>query len=133
MGWGSIIYLSALSSIDQELYEAAVIDGAGKWKQVIHITLPGIASTIIILFIMRMGQVLSVGYEKIILLQNSYNHDISQVISSYIYEVGLSGKYPRADAMPLSAAAGLFQSIVNIIFLVVSNTISRKFSESSLF
>ena len=133
VGWGSIIYLSALSSIDQELYEAAVIDGAGKWKQVIHITLPGIASTIIILFIMRMGSVLSVGYEKIILLQNSYNHDISQVISSYIYEVGLSGKYPRADAMPLSAAAGLFQSVVNIIFLVTANTISRKFSESSLF
>lgn len=133
VGWGSIIYLSALSSIDQQLYEAAVIDGAGKWKQTLHITLPGIASTIVILFIMRMGQVLGVGYEKIILLQNSYNHDVSQVISSYIYEVGLSGNYPRSDAMPLSAAAGLFQSVINIMFLVVTNAVSKKYSEYSLF
>lgn len=133
IGWGSIIYLAALTSIEQQLYEAATIDGAGKWKQTIHVTLPGIASTIIIMLIMRMGQILNVGYEKIILLQNSYNHNTSQVIASYIYEIGLSGKYARADAMPLSAAAGVFQSVINIIFLVVTNFISKKFSETSLF
>ncbi len=130
IGWGSIIYLSALSSIDQELYEAAVIDGAGKWKQIIHITLPGIASTIIILFIMRMGTVLSVGYEKVILLQTDYTKNVARVISSYVYEKSFGGGSAKYS---LSSAVGIFQSVVNILFLSIANTISKKFSESSLF
>lgn len=129
VGWGSIIYISALSSIDQELYEAAVIDGAGKWKQVIHITIPGIASTIVILFIMRMGQVLSVGYEKVILLQNSYTKAVSRVLSSYVYERGLG----EGNDISFSSAVGIFQSVVNILFLALTNQISKKVNETSLF
>ena len=129
IGWSSIIYISALSSIDQELYEAAVIDGAGKWKQVIHITLPGIASTIIILFIMRMGQVLSVGYEKVILLQNSYTKSVSRVLSSYVYERGLG----EGNDISFSSAVGIFTSLVNILFLTITNAISKKVSDSGLF
>ena len=131
IGWGSIIYISALSSIDQELYEAAVIDGAGKWKQLIHITIPGIASTIVILFIMRMGQVLSVGYEKIILLKNSFTEPISRVLAVYTYERGL-GK-AGMNNYSYASAVGLFTSIVNIIFLVITNKISEKVGETSLF
>ncbi len=129
IGWGSIIYISALSSIDQELYEAAVIDGAGKWKQVIHITIPGIASTIVILFIMRMGQVLSVGYEKVILLQNSYTKAVSRVLSSYVYERGLG----EGNDISFSSAVGIFQSFVNILFLTLTNQISKKINDTSLF
>ena len=131
IGWGSIIYISALSSIDQELYEAAVIDGAGKWKQLIHITIPGIASTIVILFIMRMGQVLSVGYEKIILLKNSFTEPISRVLAVYTYERGL-GK-AGMNNYSYASAVGLFTSIVNIIFLAITNKISKKVGETSLF
>lgn len=129
VGWSSIIYISALSSIDQELYEAAVIDGAGKWKQVVHITLPGITSTIVILLIMRMGQVLSVGYEKVILLQNSYTKSVSRVLSSYVYERGLG----EGNDISFSSAVGIFQSLVNILFLAITNTISKKVTDSGLF
>ena len=133
VGWSSIIYVSALSSIDQELYEAAVIDGAGKWKQTIHITLPGIASTIIILLIMRIGRLLSVGYEKILLLQTPQTANVARVISSYVYEVGLGATIPVPNALSLSSAVGIFSSLVNILMLFLANTVSRKFSESSLF
>ena len=133
VGWGSIIYISALSSIDQELYEAAVIDGAGKWRQVIHITLPGIASTIIILLIMRIGRLLSVGYEKVLLLQTPQTANVARVISSYVYEVGLGATIPVPNALSLSSAVGIFSSLVNILMLFLANTVSRKFSESSLF
>lgn len=133
VGWSSIIYVSALSSIDQELYEAAVIDGAGKWKQTIHITLPGIASTIIILLIMRIGCLLSVGYEKVLLLQTPQTANIARVISSYVYEVGLGATIPVPNALSLSSAVGIFSSLVNILMLFIANAVSRKFSESSLF
>lgn len=137
IGWGSIIYISALSSIDQELYEAAVIDGAGKWKQLIHITIPGIASTIIILFIMRMGQILSVGYEKIILLQKSETVEVSRVLSVYTYERGLGGlsgsTTSGSNQYSYASAVGVFTSLVNILFLAITNKISKKVSETSLF
>ena len=133
VGWSSIIYVSALSSIDQELYEAAVIDGAGKWKQTVHITLPGIASTIIILLIMRIGRMLSVGYEKVLLLQTPQTANIARVISSYVYEVGLGATIPVPNALSLSSAVGIFSSLVNILMLFLANTVSRKFSEASLF
>jgi len=133
LGWNSIIYVSALSSIDQELYEAAVIDGAGKWKQTIHITIPGIASTIIILLIMRIGRLLSVGYEKILLLQTDQTANVARVISSYVYEIGLGATIPVPNSLSLSSAVGIFSSLINILLLFVANTVSRKFSESSLF
>ena len=127
-GWSSIIYLAALSGIDSGLYEAAVIDGAGRWKQTIHVTLPGIASTIIILFIMRLGSIVSVGYEKIILLYTPQTYDVADVISSYTYRMGiLNSRYGY------SSAVGLFQSVINIIILVTANQISKRFSETSLF
>ena len=129
IGFGSIIYLAALSSIDQELYEAAVIDGAGRWKQTWHITLPGIAPTIIIMLIMRMGSLFSVGFEKIILLYNDLTMEVADVISSYVYRVGsqVSARYDY------STAVGLFNSVINFALLIITNAISRKVSETSLF
>lgn len=127
-GWGSIIYLAALSGIDEQLYEAARIDGAGRWKQLIHITLPGIVNTIIIMLIMRLGSILSVGYEKIILLYTAQTYKVADIISSYTYCMGiLNSKYGY------SAAVGLFQSVVNVIILFSANALSKKYTETSLF
>lgn len=127
VGWGSIIYLAALSGIDQELYEAAKMDGAGKWRQVIHVTLPGIVPTIIIMFILRMGSLLNVGYEKIILLYNPLIYETSDIISSYVYRVGLG-----QQSWSYSSAVGLLNSVVNFMIIVLANRISAKFSETSL-
>lgn len=120
-GWGSIIYLAALTGIDQSLYEAAEVDGAGKWRKVISITLPSILPTIIIMLIMRMGQMLSVGYEKILLLENSMTKDVSEVISTYNYRRGLINQ-----EWSYSAAVGLFNTGINLILVQTSNWISRK-------
>ncbi len=128
VGWGSIIYLAALAGVDAQLYEAASIDGAGKFKQLIHITLPSILPTIIILFIMRMGQMLTVGYEKILLLYNQGIYETADVISTYVYRMGIKNASYSA-----STAIGLFNSIINIILLVITNKISSAVSETSLF
>lgn len=127
IGWGSIIYLSALSGVDQQLYEAASIDGAGRWKKLLNITLPGIAPTIIIMLIMRMGQVLGTGYEKTILLYNEATYETADVISSYIYRSGILERN-----WSYSTAIGLFNSVVNLILLVITNMISKRVSETSL-
>ena len=127
VGWGSIIYLSALSGIDQSLYEACEIDGGGRLRQLWHITLPGILPTIVILLIMRMGQILSVGYEKIILLYNEFTYSTADVISTYVYREGLINAN-----FSYSTAVGLFNSVVNILVLCIANTISRKVTETSL-
>lgn len=127
VGWGSIIYLSALSGIDTEQYEAAVIDGAGRFAQLRHVTLPGIAPTIVIMLIMRIGQMMNVGYEKIILLYNGNTYDVADVISTFVYRKGLV----EAD-YSYSTAVGLFNSVVNLVLLVMANTISRRVSETSL-
>lgn len=128
IGFSSIIYLAALSGVDQELYEAAVIDGAGRLKQTWHITLPGIAPTIIIMLIMRMGSLFSVGFEKIILLYNPMTYETADVISSFTYRKGLlEANYGY------STAVGLFNSVINFSMLLIANFISRKFSETSLF
>lgn len=127
VGWNSIIYMAALAGIDQELYEAAMIDGAGRWKQTIHVTLPCIMPTIIILLILRMGMLLSVGYEKIILLYNPVTRKTADVISTYVYRVGLEDK-----SWSFSAAVGLFNSAINLIFLLVTNSLSKKFSDTAL-
>ena len=128
IGFNSIIYLAALSGIDQGLYEAAALDGANRWKQTLHVTLPGIASTIIILLILRMGSMFAVGYEKIILLYSTNTFETADVISSYVYRKGL-----QEFNYSYSTAVGLFNSLINTTLLVLSNKLSRKFSDTSLF
>ena len=130
IGWNSIIYLAALSGIDQEQYEAARIDGANRFKQMIHITLPGILPTIMILFILRMGSILNVGYEKILLLYTSNTYSVADVLSTYTYRKGLADSTPQYS---YSTAVGLFNTLVNIAFLLLTNAISRKTTESGLF
>jgi putative aldouronate transport system permease protein len=127
IGWESIIYIAALMSIDQEQYEAARMDGAGRWKQIVHITIPGIMPTIVILLILRIGNLLNVGYEKIILLYNPTTYDTADVISSFVYRKGL-----LEFGWSYGSAVGLFNSVINLILLIAANRISRKVSESSL-
>ena len=128
IGYGSIIYIAALSGVDQELYEAATIDGAGRWKQTIHITIPSISSTIIIMLILKMGTMLSVGSEKVLLLYSPAIYETSDIISTYVYRMGFEN-YNYG----FSTAVGLFNSVVNTIFLLTTNYIAGKYSETSLF
>ncbi len=128
LGYGSIIYISALSSIDQELYEAAKIDGAGRWKQTIHVTLPGIMSTIMIMLIMRMGQLMTVNYQKIILLYSPATYETADVISTFVYRKGL-----MENDYSYAAAVDLFNSVINTAILCTANWLSRKYAETSLF
>lgn len=127
VGWGSIVYLAALTGIDMELYEAARVDGAGRWKQTIHITIPSIAPTIIVMLIMRMGQIMSIGHEKIILLYNEGIYEKADVISTYVYRMGIVNRQ-----YSFSAAVGMFNSVVNFILVIAANQISKKVSETSL-
>ena len=127
IGWGSIIYLAAITGIDPELYDAATVDGAGKLRQAWHITLSGIAPTIITLSILQVGKLMSVGYEKILLLYNDLVMDRADVISTYVYRRGLlEANYS------FSAAVGMFNSIINFILVLSANAISRKVTETSL-
>lgn len=128
IGWNSIIYLAALSGIDQEQYEAARIDGANRFQQMLHITIPGILPTIMILFVLRMGSILNVGYEKVLLLYKENTYNVADVFSTYTYRVGLEQKQ-----YSLSTAVSLFNTVVNIVFLVFTNWLSRKTTESGLF
>lgn len=127
MGWSSIIYLAALSGVDQELHEAAMVDGASKLKRIIHIDLPAIIPTMVILLIMNTGSIMNIGYEKVFLMQNDLNVTASEVISTYVYKIGL-----KQQQYSYSAAIGLFNNIVNFFLLVVVNKISKKISGSSL-
>ncbi|MFD0676423.1 MULTISPECIES: ABC transporter permease [unclassified Paenibacillus] len=127
IGWESIIYIAALMGIDQEQYEAARMDGANRWKQILNITLPGIMPTIAIMFILRMGNLLNVGFEKIILLYNPVTYETADVISSFVYRKGL-----LEFAWSYSSAVGIFNSVINLILLITANYISRKVNESSL-
>ena len=128
IGWDSIIFLAALSGIDQEQYEAARVDGAGRIKQMIYITLPGLLPTISILLILKMGQVLSVGYEKILLLYQPVTYEVADVISTYTYRKGLI----EAD-YSYSTAINMFNSVINLIFLNLSNKLSKKAGQSGLY
>lgn len=128
LGYGSIVYIAALTSVDQELYEAAVIDGAGRWKQTIHITIPSIMPTIIILLILRMGSILDVGYEKVMLLYNPATYETADVISTFVYRKGFVD-YDYS----YSTAVGLFNSVINLCLLTLTNYISRRAGEISLF
>lgn len=127
VGWGSIVYLAALTGIDMELYEAARVDGAGRWKQTVHITIPSIMPTIIIMLIMRMGQIMGIGHEKIILLYNEGIYEKADVISTYVYRMGIMNRQ-----YSFSAAVGLFNSVVNFILVIGANQISKRVSETSL-
>lgn len=128
IGWDSIIYLAALSGIDPAQYEAATLDGAGRFQQMLHITLPGLVPTISMLLVLRLGSILSVGYEKILLLYQPLTYEVADVISTYVYRKGLFD----AD-FSYSTAVGLFNSIVNIVFLVAANKASKKMGQSGLF
>ena len=127
-GWSSIIYVAALASSDQALHEAAQIDGASRFKRMIYIDLPVIVPTMVILLIMKCGQIMSVGYTKTLLMQNSFNISYSEVISTYVYKVGLgtNGNYSYGTAVDL------FNSVINILLIYIMNFISKKVSEESL-
>lgn len=124
MGFSAIIYLAALSTINPSLYEAASMDGAGKLKQIWHVTLPGIRTTIVILFILAVGNVMEVGFDQVYILQNSVVSQVSEVISTYIYRVGLKGAQ-----FSLTAAMGLFESLVGLILVLLANAVARKFDQ----
>ena len=128
VGYGSIIYLAALSGVDQELYEAAKIDGANRWQQTIHVTIPGIAPTIIIMLILQIGSLLSTAMEKILLLYRPLTYEVADTITTFVYRRGLiDGDFGY------STSVGLFNSFVNLLLLFIANSVSRKYSETSLF
>lgn len=126
-GWGAIIYLAALSGIDPELYDAAKVDGAGRWKQMLHVTLPGISGTIVTMFLLRIGSVMSVGYEKVMLLYNPGVYEVADVLSTYVYRSGIENQqYSYATAV------GLFNNVVNFIVIIIFNKISKKVTDVGL-
>lgn len=126
-GWNSIIYIAALSSVDTELYDAAKIDGANRWQTMIHIDFPAILPTVMILLILQMGNILNVGFDKVYLMQNSLNLGVSQVISTYVYEVGI-----KSSQFSYGTAVGLFNTVVNFVFLLATNFISKKTTGTGL-
>ncbi len=126
-GWNSIIFLAALSTVDPQLYDSSKIDGASRWQTIKHVDIPALIPTIIILFVLSMGSVLSTGFEKVFLMQNALNLPVSEVISTYVYKIGII-----SNQFSYSAAIGLFNTMINFIFLYTMNTIARKSSDISL-
>jgi putative aldouronate transport system permease protein len=126
-GWNSVIYLSAISAVDPDLYEAAMMDGAGRFQRIVRITLPCIAPTIAIMLILRVGTLLNIDFEKVYLLQNSANLDVSEMIQTWVYKRGMI----RFD-YSLATAAGLFNSVISLIMVAVSNLLSRKISGNAI-
>ena len=127
-GWNSILYLAAIAGINKELYEAAIVDGAGRFQRIWHITLPGIRSTIVMLLILRMGSLISIGFERPYVIGNTMVREVSDVISTYVYRVGL-----ESSNFSLATAVGLFQSVVGMILLVLTNFIANKVGENGIF
>lgn len=127
LGWSAIIYFAALTNVDEQLYEAAVIDGANRWQQTLHVTLPAIKPTIAIMLIMAMGQVMNVSFEKVLLLQNQLTYDVSDVISTFVYRKGLSG-----GQYSYSTAIDMFSTVTNFLMLVIANRVCRLLGEASL-
>lgn len=123
IGWGTIIYLSALSAVSPEMIEAAIVDGANRFKIIWHINIPTILPTIVIMLILSCGSILSVGFEKVYLLKNSLNADASQVIATYVYEIGLQG-----GQFSYATAIGFFNTIVNISFILLVNSMAKRIS-----
>lgn len=127
VGWGAIVYLAALGGVSPELYEAAMVDGASRLRRLWHIDIPCILPTIVIMFILQMGNLMNVGYEKAFLMQNAQNNQVSEIISTYVYKVGLlNGKYSFATAV------GLFNSVISFALVLSVNVISKKLTETSL-
>jgi putative aldouronate transport system permease protein len=126
-GWNSIIYLAALTGIDPGLYEAAEIDGAGRWKQTLHVTIPGILPTISIMLILSIGGLLGGSFEKILLMQNPVIQDASDILSTYLYRIGIT-----QNSFSYGTAIGLFDAVIGFILIFISNRFSKKFTESSL-
>ena len=127
-GYGTIIFLAALTGVDVQLYEAAEVDGAGRWKKMWHITLPAIRSTIVIMLILRVGNLLNTGYEQIFMMQNSLNSSMAEVFDTYVYTRGIQqGLYSYATA------AGLFKSIVGMIMVLSANRVAKMFGESGFY
>lgn len=127
-GWDSIIYIAALAAVDPSLYEAATVDGAGKWQKIKYIDIPFLLPTAVILLIMRAGSIMNVSFEKVYLMQNPLNTMVSEVIATYVYKIGIiSNQYS------LSAAVGLFNNVINFILLILVNQVSKRMSETSLF
>lgn len=127
MGWNSIIYLAALSSVDTQLYDACKIDGANRWQIVVHIDFPTLVPTIVILLIMNMGSILNVGFDKIFLMQNTLNMKTSEVISTYVFNVGI-----KSSQFSFGSAVGLFTNVVNFVFLMLANWIGKKTTGTGL-
>jgi len=127
-GWGTIVYLSALTQVDPQIYEAAYIDGANRWQIMFKITLPSIMSTISVMLILRLGSLMNNGFEQIYLLYSPLVYEVADVFETYTYRIGIQG-----GRYSYSTAVGLFQSVVGFILIITSNTVSRKLGESSLF
>ncbi|MBP5729046.1 MAG: sugar ABC transporter permease, partial [Clostridia bacterium] len=126
-GWGTIIYLAALTSISPELYEAAAVDGAGRFRRIWHVTLPGLRPTIIVLLIMRLGSILGSEFDRPLALSNSLVSNASTVISIYVYQKGIKG-----GQFSLSTAVGLFQNFVGVLFLFGANKLAKRFGERGI-
>lgn len=127
MGWNSIIYLAALASVDPSLYEAATVDGASRWQKIRYIDLPMVMPTAVILLIMNAGQVMNLGFEKVFMMQNNLNLAVSEVISTYVYKIGITH-----SQYSYSTAINLFNTVVNVTLLVVVNQVAKRISENSL-
>lgn len=127
MGYSAVIYIAALSNVDPQLYEAAIIDGANRLQKIIHIDIPAILPTIVLMLIMSLGNVMSIGAEKVYLMQNNLNLSTSEIISTYVYKIGMiNGQFS------LSTAVGLFNSVINFVLIVIVNTIARRLGDTSL-
>jgi putative aldouronate transport system permease protein len=126
-GWGTIIYLSALTGINPELYEAAEVDGAGRWRKIWHITLPGIRPTMVILLILQVGKIVNIGFEQPYILGNDLVKGFAEVISTFVYQLGIV-----AGRCSVGTAVGLFQSVVGLSFLLVTNAIAKKFGDTGI-
>jgi putative aldouronate transport system permease protein len=126
-GWSTIVYLAALTSIDPQLYEAARIDGANKWKQIIHVTLPGLVPIILLMFILRLGHILEAGTEQILVMYNPSVYNVADVIGTYVYRIGLGDQ-----DYSFSTAVGLFDSVIAFILIISGNALSRKFLQRGI-
>jgi putative aldouronate transport system permease protein len=127
-GWGTIIFLAALAGVDQEQYEAAIIDGAGRWDRVWHITLPSIRPTIIIMLILQTGQILNTGFEQIYLMSNALNRSVADVFDTYVYFVGI-----EQGAYSYSTAVGLAKAIVGLVLIFGTNWLAKRFNQQGIF
>lgn len=127
-GWSAIIYIAALSNVDPQQHEAAILDGASRWQRLVHVDLPAIMPMISVMLIMSIGGLMGVGYEKALLMQTDGNLSVSELIATYVYKKGLTGVPDQAYA----TAIGLFNSVINVVLLIIANTASKKFSENSL-